>query len=362
MTGEYSSGTITSTLQAVPRRGIMVGSKAVVLGALGMATGLVLIPVATIPTALGAGQYGQFAFADLFSASLGAGTYLALLNLMVLGLGLLCRNSAGALVSLIALVLGLPQILQLIPMDWVQTLIQYLPTNAATFMATGATEPYGPAMSFVILVAWSAAAAGCWHGGLEKARRLGSHRLHRNSGPLQGSNFDMVVGMGSMSNAMQQGQRRIPPLALLQLALLVGAVFIGLLSMHVLMSPTTPSAAPMSSSGQGMIAHSLAHDSDMVPAGGDEGHGCEECPMDHEMSAAGCVLALLALLAVSASAGNSVTCQEAGDEPGGFDALPPAVPYVQAGPDGFGDLSNVMSWQAPCRMPAHFLCPLRAAL
>ncbi|ALG28781.1 hypothetical protein AOZ07_07115 [Glutamicibacter halophytocola] len=106
----------------------------------------------------------------------------------------------------------------------------------------------------------------------------------------------MVVGMGSKSNAMQQGQRRIPPLALLQLALLVGAVFIGLLSMHVLMSPTTPAAAPMSSSGQGMIAHSLAHDSDMVPAGGDEGHGCEECPMDHEMSAAGCVLALLALL------------------------------------------------------------------
>ena len=168
MTGEYSSGTITSTLQAVPRRGIMVGSKAVVLGALGMATGLVLIPVATIPTALGAGQYGQFAFADLFSASMGAGTYLALLNLMVLGLGLLCRNSAGALVSLIALVLGLPQILQLIPMDWVQTLIQYLPTNAATFMATGATEPYGPAMAFVILVAWSAALLGAGTVALKK--------------------------------------------------------------------------------------------------------------------------------------------------------------------------------------------------
>ncbi|UYQ78788.1 DUF6153 family protein [Glutamicibacter sp. JL.03c] len=102
--------------------------------------------------------------------------------------------------------------------------------------------------------------------------------------------------MGSKGNAMQPGQRPVPALAWLHLALLVGAVFMGLLSMHVLVAPAMPSAAPMSSSGQGMIAHSSAHDSDMAPAGGDEGHGCSDCPMDHEMSAAGCVLALLALL------------------------------------------------------------------
>jgi len=168
LTGECSSGTITSTLQAVPRRGIMVGSKALVVGGLGLATGLVLVPVAAIPTVLSAGQYGQFAFEDLLAASLGAGTYLALLNLMALGLGLLCRNSSGAIVSVIVLVIGLPQILQLIPLDWVQTLIQYLPTNAATFMATGATEPYGPAMAFVILVAWSVALLGAGTVALKK--------------------------------------------------------------------------------------------------------------------------------------------------------------------------------------------------
>lgn len=160
VTGEYSSGTMTSTLQAVPRRGIVVGAKALVLGLLGLVTGLVLIPVATLPTALAAGRYGEFDLSQLFSASLGAGTYLALLSLMVLGLGLLCRNSTGAIISLIVLVIGLPQILGLIPIDWVQSMIQYLPTNAATFMATGASEPYGPVVAVVILVLWSVVLLG----------------------------------------------------------------------------------------------------------------------------------------------------------------------------------------------------------
>lgn len=155
LTGEYSSGTMSSTLQAVPRRAILAGAKALVLGIFGFLTGLVLIPVATIPTALAAGRYGEFDVSELFSASLGAGTYLALLSLMALGLGLLCRNSTGALISLIVLVIGLPQILGLIPIDWVQSLIQYLPTNAATFMATGASEPYGPVLAVVVLALWS---------------------------------------------------------------------------------------------------------------------------------------------------------------------------------------------------------------
>lgn len=160
ITNEYSSGSICTTLQSVPRRETMLGAKAVLLAVLGFLAGVGLILVGTIPTALSAEQYGEFGFSDLISASLGAGIYLGLLSLMVLGLGLLCRNSAGAIVSAIALVVGLPQILQIIPIHWVQTLIQYLPTNAATFMATGASEPYGPGVALLVLIAWSVALLG----------------------------------------------------------------------------------------------------------------------------------------------------------------------------------------------------------
>ncbi|KWR72133.1 hypothetical protein RN04_07625 [Arthrobacter sp. W1] len=163
ITNEYSSGTIASSLQAVPRRGVFLGAKALLLFVVNFLAGAVMILLATIPTAVSAGEYGTFSLPDLVSAALGAGTYLALLSLMVLGLGLLCRNSAGTIVCAIMLVIGLPQILQLIPIEWIQEVIQYLPTNAATFMATGASEPYGPLVALMVLIAWSVAllGAGC---------------------------------------------------------------------------------------------------------------------------------------------------------------------------------------------------------
>lgn len=153
ITSEYSSGIVASTQQAVPRRSIVLRSKALFLAGINFIVGLVMIPLASIPTALSAGEYEAFVFADLAAATLGAATYLSLLSLMTLGLGLLCRNSAGAIVLAILLVVGLPQILQLIPLDWVHTLTQYLPTNAATFMATGTTEPYGPPGALAVFIA-----------------------------------------------------------------------------------------------------------------------------------------------------------------------------------------------------------------
>ncbi|MGO3527846.1 hypothetical protein [Glutamicibacter arilaitensis] len=160
ITNEYSSGTIASSMQAVPQRRMLLGAKALLLFIVNFLAGVVMIALATVPTALSAGEYGTFDFADLVSAALGSGTYLALLSLMVLGLGLLCRNSAGAIVSTIMLVIGLPQILQLIPIQCVHDVVQYLPTNAATLMATGATEPYGPGTAVAVLVIWGAGLLG----------------------------------------------------------------------------------------------------------------------------------------------------------------------------------------------------------
>lgn len=168
ITNEYSSGTIASSLQAVPRRGVFFGAKALLLLVVNLLAGAVTIVLATIPTALSAGEYGAFSFPDLVSASLGAGTYLAMLSLMVLGLGLLCRNSAGTIVCVIVLVIGVPQILQLIPIAWIHEVIQYLPTNAATFMATGASEPYGPPVALLVLIAWSVVLLGAGYVSLKR--------------------------------------------------------------------------------------------------------------------------------------------------------------------------------------------------
>lgn len=160
MTGEYSADQIGSTLQVVPRRGVLLTSKALVAAATGFLGGMLAIGLGTIPTALGAGAFGAYTFGELVSTALAAGGYLALLGLMVLGLGLLIRTSAGGIVAMLMLVVGLPQILQLVRIDWVQDAIAFLPSNAAAFLASGSGEPYGLGMVLMVLFAWAAALLG----------------------------------------------------------------------------------------------------------------------------------------------------------------------------------------------------------
>jgi|GEM_PF-6544564 len=85
LTTEYSSGTITSSLQAVPRRAVLYAAKAVFLFVTGTVMEIVGVGLGTVPTALSAGEYGVFDTVDLIRALVGAGVYLGLMMLMVLG-------------------------------------------------------------------------------------------------------------------------------------------------------------------------------------------------------------------------------------------------------------------------------------
>ncbi len=160
LTGEYSADQISRTLEAVPRRGLLLAAKLVVVAVMGFAGGVLSVVLGTIPAALAAGDYGVFTGAQLVWAALGAGVYLALLAVMSLGLGMVCRNSTGGIVAMLMLVIGLPQVLQLIRIQWVQDVVAYLPTNAATLMATGATEPYGTGAALAVLVGWAVVLGG----------------------------------------------------------------------------------------------------------------------------------------------------------------------------------------------------------
>ena len=85
-------------------------------------------------------------------------------------------------------------------------------------------------------------------------------------------------------------------MTLVRMALLVGSVFIGLLSMHVLLAPATqPQSVPATSHEQ-IGAHHGARASADAKSVPERSHGCADCPMDHDLAAVGCVLALLALL------------------------------------------------------------------
>jgi ABC-2 type transport system permease protein len=102
ITGEYGSGTIRASLAATPRRPLLLAAKTLVIGTVSLVVGEVLAfacffigrailsgnaPVASL------GQPG------VLRALLLSGAYLALLGVFGLGLGVIIRNSAGAIAA-----------------------------------------------------------------------------------------------------------------------------------------------------------------------------------------------------------------------------------------------------------------------
>jgi ABC-2 type transport system permease protein len=101
---EYSSGTIGSTLAAVPRRGRVLAAKAVLLGALLFAIGLVACLLAYV---LGDAilEDGKHAQGEPFPALFGIAALFAVVGVLGLAIGTLVRHSAGAVTVVVAVML-----------------------------------------------------------------------------------------------------------------------------------------------------------------------------------------------------------------------------------------------------------------
>jgi len=117
MTSEYTTGSIRSTLLAVPRRPLVLGAKIVVF----TGTALVAVEVVTFVTFLA----GQSVMGSAPHASLGqpgvlraltlSGAFLALMGLFGLGVGTIVRRSGAAVAAYTGFVLVVPMILNAFP-------------------------------------------------------------------------------------------------------------------------------------------------------------------------------------------------------------------------------------------------------
>ncbi|MEJ5946596.1 ABC transporter permease subunit [Pseudokineococcus basanitobsidens] len=158
MSGEYSTGTATATLTAVPRRWPVLLAKAVLLV-------LVTAPVGFVVSVAGFLLGESFLPASASLALGDPGTWPAVLAttasmvataLLGLGLATLLRSTAGAITALVALTFIGPPLLGLVPWDWVQTATEHIPSTAAGSIGLYAGDPVLSTTAAVLtLVGWA---------------------------------------------------------------------------------------------------------------------------------------------------------------------------------------------------------------
>lgn len=165
ITGEYSSGTIRTTLAATPRRPLLLTAK------IGVTAAVMVVFCELL--SLAAFFLGQSVFSGrgVPSAGLGSpgvlravlltGVFISLLALMSFGFGLICRSTAGALAAFVGVVFVLPLVMHGIS----EPDVRYTPTQILTnsVMATvnqgrGIDRPLSPTVGVLLMVLYAALA------------------------------------------------------------------------------------------------------------------------------------------------------------------------------------------------------------
>ena len=165
VTGEYASGTIRTTLAAVPARLPVLWGKAVAFGL----TTLTLC----VPAAVAAFLVGQSILAaerldttmgqpGTARAVLGSALYLTAVGLLGLGLGALLRNTAGAISALFGVLFGLQIVAGFLPDTWSDEIYKYLPTPAGVAVTNVRPDPtsLGPWTGFGLFCLYTAVVLG----------------------------------------------------------------------------------------------------------------------------------------------------------------------------------------------------------
>jgi hypothetical protein len=168
ITSEYTSGAIRSSLLAVPRRLEMLTAKAIVFTVLILIVSAVTVfAVFFISTSIlrsyiniTLGQPG------VLRATIGGILYLALLGLFAMAIGGLIRHTAGAIATVVGLILVIPPLIALIPGTIAAHIAAYMPTRAGELIGQS-TQQSGDLLSpwqgfgvFCIWVAVLLAASG----------------------------------------------------------------------------------------------------------------------------------------------------------------------------------------------------------
>jgi len=170
ITTEFSSGMISATFAAVPRRPMVLAAKAAVVAGVTLAVGEVL--------AFGAFAVGELALRSpaphatlgqpgVLRAVLMGGAYPCLIALIALGLGAVIRNTAAAISAVVGMLFVLPLILLPLGTSVQNAVGQFMPMLIAGNSLTAVkpqSHTLSPGLGFAVLCLYAAVAlaAGGW--------------------------------------------------------------------------------------------------------------------------------------------------------------------------------------------------------
>jgi ABC-2 family transporter len=171
MTAEYRRGLIRTTLAATPRRGIVLATKAAVVGSVTFVAGLI---GAAVVVGFGPGvlrNNGVYVFpVDLATdirLMVGTGAMLAVAAILALSIGTLIRRGAAAVATVVAVIV-VPYLLSmtLLPLHAAQWVLRISPAAAFAIQQSAIRYPqvnnvYSPNDGFFPLAPWAGFAVLC---------------------------------------------------------------------------------------------------------------------------------------------------------------------------------------------------------
>lgn len=168
ITGEYGTGMIRSTMTAVPKRIPALVAKYIVVGLTTFVVSVIALAASYFITnpILGMHDLDASLNGSLLRVLVGCALYLTAISLFGLGVGALMRHSAGAISTVLALLLLAPIILGSIPVKWANDIAKWLPSSVGERVISpdvpgpgqlGPWQGFGMLVLYVAVIAVAAA-------------------------------------------------------------------------------------------------------------------------------------------------------------------------------------------------------------